>query len=402
MTSERVSRSSRRFAAVGLLSLVCWQVAALAGSGRRLVVVLGVGFVLPVAFGKVYTLVPAHFDRNLALDRSPVLHWWLATGGTAAMAAGIVVKGNVLTAAGVVLWVAGVCVLLGTLGWTLRGNLTGRRTGTGEANADRQRIDRLANGFVPVAGGYLAAGSYELLALYTAAPTLVHSGRMGVAHLLATGFATLLLFAVGSRLLPRFAATTAPRWLVAIILAAGATGPALLVVGYPAGDLFVAGAAVEAVAVVGFALFCTRLFYTTDRRRVGFAAVAAGIASGVAGVAVGVGFATGLVAPAGSAVTAHLRLNVLGLLGLPVVGVLFQFYPPAVGTARWNDDRTALAGIAVLAGGLWLEVSGLLLGENAIVTAGRLLGVVGSVVVGMLVAGVFREQTRRRTKRESL
>lgn len=401
MAAARISHASRRFALLGLASLICWQAAVLVVPSRRLAVLLGVvGFVLSVAFGKAYALVPTYFDRTLAFDAAPDLHLLLAAAGVAALGAGEALSVPALGTAGGVLWTAGVGVFLVTLGWTIRGNLSGRDTATGESSAHRRRVDRVANAFVPVAGLYLLLGSYALLALHTPAPPTVGHGWVGPAHLLATGFATLLLFAVGARLLPRFTNATPPLWLVSLVLLCGAAGPAALVVGFPAGPVFLLGAVLEASGVVGFAAVCVRLLATTDRHRAGFVGVAAGMASGVAGVALGVGFAAGLFVPVDRLVVAHFRLNVLGFLGLTVVGVLFQFYPPAVGAFPVNDDRVVRWVIPALAVGLWVEVGGVLLEAPAFAVAGRLLGLAGSAAVLLLVVGVFRARARRNRERE--
>jgi len=156
-------------------------------------------------------------------------------------------------AAGALLWAAGVAVFLGTLGWTVRDNLTGAETGTGEHNADCRPVDRLANAAVPVVGVYLAVGTYVLLAVHLPLPTILDGYPVRLSHLLTAGTAALLVFAVGFRLLPRFLVTHPPRWLVPAVLVAGALGPALIAAGLPGGPLLMAGAALETVAVIGFA-----------------------------------------------------------------------------------------------------------------------------------------------------
>lgn len=62
------------------------------------------------------------------------------------------------------------------------------------------------------------------------------------------------------------------------LLAAGALGPALPAVGPPAGPVFHAGAGLAAVAIPGFAAAYVRLYASSDRRRVGFHGVLAGVA----------------------------------------------------------------------------------------------------------------------------
>ncbi|RBI62073.1 hypothetical protein DMJ13_09250 [halophilic archaeon] len=413
MSSALVSRWARRTVAVGAVFLVAWQLVVLAAAagatsvGRSVgahgfapAVVLGLyGFVLHVVFGKAYSLVPAYFDRELAFARAPAVQLPLTAGGAALLAlsaAGVRPSGvdrfGGLDGVGAVLWAAGVAVFLGTLAWTVRTNPTGGETGTGEANAHRRGVDRAANAVVPAAFAYLAVGTYETLALATGLPTLFVAYAPQAAHLLGAGFAALVLFAVGFRLLPRFLVASPPRALVAVVLPAGALGPLLLAVGFlRRGPWFRTGAVLEATAVGGFALAYAVLFVRTDRDRVGFYGVLAGTAFGVVGVAVGLWFAfRGVDA---SLTPAHRRANLLGFLGLTVVGVAYQFYPPAVGRFPGAGDRTALASIAALAGGLGLELLGLAAGAAGVVLAGASAAAAGAVAAAYLVLGLFVQRT---------
>jgi len=394
------TRWARRSVAVGVLFLVGWQATALAvGPGRPALVLALLGFVWHVAFGKAYALVPSYFARSLAWPRAPAVQVPLTAAGTgllAADAAGI--APTWAGAVGAACWALGVLAFLGALGWTIRDNPTGGETGTGETKRDRQRLDRYANAFVPVAFGYLAAGSYQLLALETDLPRLVPAGVAGVVHLLGAGGAALLVFAVGLRLLPRLLVAAPPTPLALAAPPTGAVAPALLAVGVgggvtlggvdlPADAALVAGALLEAFAVVAFALVVVTLFVRSDRRRVGGYGVVAGALAGCAAVALGLAFAAGHRSL--PTVVAHRRLNLLGLLGLTVVGLLDQFYPPSVGTAPGTDDRTAAAALLALGGGLAVEVVGLLVGAPAAIAVGRGLAAAGAATQAYLLLAVF-------------
>lgn len=392
--SAVVSRWSRRSVFAGALFLLASQAASALGAPQRGVVVLGVyGFVLHVVFGKAYALVPTYFDRTLVAPRAPAVQLPLTGVGAVALAVAAwctddgcslaPTAADAVGLAGAVGWTVGVGVFAGTLLWTTRDNLSGAETATGEANAHRRPVDRFANVFVPVALAYLLAGTYGTLALHVGVPPLVDGYPPRTSHLLAAGAAATTLFAVGFRLLPRFFVAEPPRPLAWTILPAGALAPALLASSLPAGPAFVAGAALEAVAVGGFALTVLWLFARSDRRRVGFYGVGAGAACGVLGVVLGLWFATVGASPA--AVAAHLRLNVVGFLGLTIVGVTFQFYPPAVGTFPGASDRTALAVLASLLAGLLVQASGF-------VRLGGVVGLVGAGAYVWLLAGLFRER----------
>ncbi|MDZ7700603.1 MAG: hypothetical protein U5J98_00265 [Halobacteriales archaeon] len=375
--------------------LVLWQLAVLAGAPRTVAVTLGLlGFVLHVVFAKAFTLVPSYFERELAVPWAPTVQLPLTAAGALGLAAAAGGWApDAIGAVGALAWFAGVLVFAGAMGWTLRGNLLGAATGTGEPNADRRAVDRFANAFVPVAGAYLLVGAYELAASWSALPTLLGGYPPRASHLLAAGAVTLLLFAVGFRLLPRFLVARPPRLLVGIVLPAGAIGPALLATYLPAGPLFVVGAALEATAVVGFAAAYAWLFHRSDRRRIGFYPVGAGMLAGVAAVGLGLHMAT-----AGfdlELARAHARLNLLGFLGLTIVGVTYQFYPPAAGRFRGASDRVGLAVAGLLAVGLLVEVGGLLGGVEALTVAGRALALVGAVGYAALLVGLLRRLRNR-------
>ncbi|QLH83082.1 hypothetical protein [Halosimplex pelagicum] len=393
--SATLSQWSRALVASGVAWLVAWQGAALAGLPRRTTVALGLyGFVLGVVFGKAYSLVPSYFDRSLAWERAPAVHLPLAVVGTAGLAlAPLEPVPAAVGTAGAATWAAGVAVFLAALGWTLRDNPTGAETGTGDHNADRRPVDRAANLFVPVVFAYLAVGSWETLAgRVTVLPALLDGYPPRATHLLAAGGAALLLFAVGVRLLPRFLVVDLPAWVPWVVLPPGALGPALLAAGLPAGPVFRAGAVLEAVAVVGFAAAYVRLYRASDRERVGFYGPLLGVGFGVLAVALGLSFAFATVDPA--LVAAHYRLNLLGFLGLSILGVTFQFYPPTVGRFAGAGDRLALASMGLVAAGLVLELVGAAVPVALAPTAGRTLALVGAVAYAYLVLGVFVQRAR--------
>jgi len=394
MSSATLSRWSRVLVAAGVCWLVVWQAAAVAGLPRRSTVTLGLfGFVLHVVFGKAYSLVPSYFDRELSWPYAPAVHLPLAVVGTGGLALDpLVGVPSVVGVVGAVAWSAGLAVFVGTLGMTVRDNPTGAETGTGDHNADRRGVDRAANLFVPVVLAYLALGSWETLAAHVAVTPVFDGYPPRATHLLAAGGAALLVFAVGFRLLPRFLVTDLPAWVPWVVLPTGALGPILLAAGLPAGPVFRAGAVVEAVAVVGFALAYTRLSHTSDRDRVGFYGPLLGVGFGVLAVSLGLSFAFGPADPA--LVAVHYRLNLLGFLGLTVVGVTFQFYPPTVGRFPGAGDDLALVAMGTLAGGLVAEAVGAVASVAAVVSAGRSLALFGALAYAYLVLGVFVQRAR--------
>lgn len=390
MSAPTISRWARRYVIVSALFFVLWQVGAVSGISRHSEVVLGVfGFVLHMIFGKAYSLIPSYFARELSFSRAPAVQFPLTVGGTCGLAVASLQTDPVwIGTLGAIVWALGISVFLGTLLWTVRDNLLGRVTGTGETNLDRQPVDRIANGFVPIALLYLAVGSYETVAVYTGLPTLLNGYFPRISHLLAAGTAALLVFALGFRLLPRFLVASPPTWLVKIVLPTGAFGPVILATTLGSGGLgFILGAIIEAVAVTGFALAYAVQFVRSERRRVGFYAVLAGAGSGVLAVALGLSFAFGHLSP--SLALAHVRLNVLGFLGFTIVGVAYQFYPPTIGTLRGASNRTALLSIGCLAGGLLVQTIGLAGQLWSATLFGELLTLIGAVIYTYQIVAVF-------------
>jgi hypothetical protein len=393
MTAETVSRWSRAFVAAG----VCWLVAGLAAilfaiPRRGVVVALLFGFVLHTVFGKAYSLVPTYFDRQISLTHAPAIQFPLTLAGTILLAldGARITDAQWFGQAGAGAWTLGVAIFLGTIGWTIRDNLSGAETATGDANADRRPVDRVANAFVPVALLYLAVGSYATLAGVTDFPVLVDGYPPRASHLLAAGTGALLVFAIGFRLLPRFLVASPPRRLVPVVLLTGTLGPVFVALGLPSGPLLHAGAGLQTVAVVGFAVSYLALFARSPRERVGFYAVLAGAVFGVIGVVLGFWMAVDV--PAVAVSTAHFRVNLLGFLGLTIIGVSYQFYPPTVGTFPGASNRTAGLAIGAIAAGLLAQVGGFLGEIEVAVTGGEALALLGGVVHAGLLLALFVER----------
>ena len=391
MSVAATGRWSRAFVTVGIGFFLAAQAAVLVGSRRSVIVVLGLyGFVFHVVFGKAYALLPVYFERELAMPKVIAVHLPLASIGVLSLAleaAGIgpTAVGDI----GALSWSLGCLLFAGTLGWTFRGNLTGRATGTGEPARHRQRIDRVANAFVPLVLAYLVVGAVLLVAARPSAGVL-ESGAIDaptITHVFAVGSATLLVFAVGFRVLPRFLVATPRPTLVVGTLLAGALGPAVLVVDFLGDTIFQLGAAIQALALLGFAVTYLEMYRASDRNRVGFHAVALGALGGVLAVLLGVH-----VAFAGVDATildSHYRLAVTGFLGLTIVGVSYVFYPPTVSLLPGDGDRLALGSVGLLGGGLGVEVGGILAEHALLESVGSSAVLVGATLYAAVVWSVF-------------
>ncbi|AJF26295.1 hypothetical protein SG26_11415 [Haloarcula sp. CBA1115] len=380
----RPERVSRWFVTASALFFVGLHAAMAVAAPRRVVVTLGLyGFVLHVLFGKAYALVPSYFNRDLAWDRGPAVQFPLSVLGTAGLA--LAPFGPPwLQPVGTTLWAGGVAVFLGTVGWTIRGNVTGAATGTGGPNAHREPVDRTANVAVPIALGYLALAAGGALATTAGFESML---PQQLSHLLAAGTAALFVFGVGFRLFPRFLVAEAPRPVVTVVIVAGAVGPALLGFGLFDRRLLLIGGIMEATAVVGFALSYIGLFLRSERRRVGFYVVLVAVVAGVVGIGLGLTIAATGRSPA--LVSAHYRAMLAGFLGLTVVGAAFQFYPPAVGVWPYANDRTALVTIGLLGGGLGVQLLGLIGRFGWIISVGTAAGALGALLYTYLLLAAF-------------
>lgn len=384
-----VSRWSRRYALVSVFALVFWQLGVLLEVPRQTEIALGIfGFVLHMIFAKAYALVPPYFDRELAFPRAPKIQFPFVVGGTLGLASAPLGFGPAWLATGsAALWCLGVVVFVGTVLWTISGALIEGATGTGEHNAERRPVDRLANVFVPVALLYLLIGSYETTALHSSLPSIFNGLSAQASHILAAGTGALLVFALGFRLLPRFLGVHPSVWAVRFVLPTAAVGPVLIVAGFGDRQLLMIGAVVEAVSVCLFAVVLLRMVARSERRRIGMYGVAGGAASGVAGVLLGLVFAfRGATVPL---TTLHLRLNVLGFLGLTIVGLTYQFYPPSIGTFAGSSDRAAFLSILGICLGLLFHAGGVVVGFQELNTIGFFPPFIGSIVYAYLVVSAF-------------
>lgn len=399
--SGEISRWSRRYVLIGVLSLCCWQLATVVGLPRRTTVALAVfGFVFHVVFGKAYALVPAYFDAELIFERAPMVQFPFVVTGATCLALDPLLARRFPVDLGVlggVLWSVGVVVFVGTLVPTIAGPLRRGTTGTGDHNADRRPLDRFANRFVPVVLLYLLVGSYETVAGQTGALPPLIGVRAAATHLLAAGAATLLVVTLGFRLLPRFLGAHPTRSSAALVLPAAATAPGIIAGGFVDERLLPLGAALMLVAVGGFALVVFGMWSRSGKRRVGVNALLPSATFGVIGVLFGGLFAVGGASPA--LIETHLRVNLLGFLGLMIVGTSFQFYPPRLGAFPGSSNRSASAAIAALACGLGIEVLGIAaiaafdpataaLSTGAI-ALGRWLTLLGAFGYAYLIASVF-------------
>lgn len=385
----------RLFIITGLTFLILGQLGILLDWPHRSALVFGLyGFVFHVVFGKGYALLPAHFDRQLTWSTAPAIHYFLATLGVIGLGLDPFNLPSIdFALIGSVSWFLGVIIFVVTIGTTIRGNVLGSETGTGEFNSHRYAVDRSANAAMPVALVYLVVGSYETAAMSSPLPTIIVSFPHQVSHLLAVGTATLLLFAIGSRILPRFFVAYPPLWLVRALLLFAIVGPIGLVIGMNAWVPLEYGAVFQTLAFLCYGLLVAQLVRKTDRRRVGFIGIAMGAAAGLGAILLGLFIATDTMIAV--ALQLHYRFTIVGFLTLSILGVALQFYPPGAGTYPGVSDRTAAIALLAIGTGLLAEAIGIGLEHSLLHTAGTIIIVCGAVTFWYLFSALIVERGLR-------
>jgi hypothetical protein len=392
VSRARISRWAGRTVLAGLCWLAVAAVSVLVDLRSSVTVALALpGAACTVFMGKAFGLLPSYFARTLEPVWAPQFTGIFAVLGVLGLALSpmpdVPAEMGVLGAA---LWLCAVLVWAGSLAWTARDNLTGRETGTGEANEDRQPLDRFANAAAPIAVLYLLAGAVFLLGVQ--ADILRVVGRQAVvAHLLGAGGAALAIFAVGFRLYPRFLVAHPPRLLPRLVLPAGAVGPVLLAFGVTGRQWALhAGAGLEFVAILGFAVAYSATFWRSDRRRIGLYGPLIGILLALTAAVLAVLVVTGL--GSRGLIPIHRRFMLIGFLGTTIAGTAIQFYPPAVGSLWLSTDRTAAVALAAIGGGTAVNGAGLSLDSQLLAMSGGAVTVIGATLIPLLVGATLLER----------
>ncbi|WP_205254108.1 MULTISPECIES: hypothetical protein [Halostella] len=346
--SGGLSRWTRCFAVASALSMVALQAAFLGDPSLRTVAVVGLlGAALPMVFGMAYLLLPSYVGRTLSARRLPGVHFALAYAGVGLLAGDSVFElGGPVTAVGATLWSAGVGIFVWTLLRTVLPAIAADPEVVLRAGERPQRSTRLGTVAIPVAVGYLVVGTVALLSATPPFPDPIGATLPMVVHYYGTGFAALLIFALGTRLLTGFFHVTPPSALSRTVLCCGAVAPAVLSAAFWRPPWFLVGAGLELVAMAGYAALVAVVAYRTDRRRVGLYGIGLGALGGVAAVGVAAVGALGI--ETGLAVAVHVPLVLDGFLLLTILGYAYQFFPVTAGGFPGATERVALTTILAL------------------------------------------------------
>lgn len=375
-----VSRWTRWFTTMSALSMVALQGVLLLGLSIRTVAIVGIfGVVLPMVFGMAYLLLPSYAGRTLSARWLPGVHFAVAYAGAGILLGDEIVGLDAsLVALGGSLWSLGVAIFVGTLLWTVVPAIVARPEIIVRSDDRPQRSTRFATLLIPVALGYLVVGTIALLSMTTSLPNIVGETFSSVVHYYAAGFAALLIFTLGARLMTGFFHISPPRYATWIVLLSGAIAPGILALHFWRSPWFLVGGGLELVAMAGYVGLVGIVAYRTDRRRIGLYGITFGALSGI----VAVGAAVLLAAGSGEAflVDAHVAVILDGFFLLTIIGYAYQFFPVTNGQFPGATKRTALATILLVAIGVFLHTIGAFVGYLPLRTAGLvsvLLGTVG-------------------------
>lgn len=384
--SAGVAQWTEYFVVSSACSLVAYFASVSVGLPHRVQVLLGLyGFACLMVFGMGYLLLPPYVGRTVIDHRFAGGHLILAVLGLCLLVAGHLVETfDSVGRFGGLLWASGVAVFAVSLAATALNAWSDPGTDRAAGVPGRDTSLKWAAAAIPVTVAYLVLGTLALFNGPSVAGSVPvpHSPAVP-SHAYAAGFAGLLVFALGARLLPGFFGASPPHRLLSAVLGTGAAAPLLLTVGLWANPWFSFGAVLEGIAMTGYAVCVAVVLRRSDRVRVGGYGIAMGAVAGVAATVAGASAAFGV--DVATAVNVHVRLVLGGFLPLTIVGYALLFFPVTDGQFRGATHRTVRFVLVALFSGLVLQVAGLLCGVGVVARGGAATSLVGSVTYSYLV-----------------
>lgn len=302
------------------------------------------GFVTLIV-GTTRMLLDGPADRNVAGARR--LRWTvlgLLTAGSIGLYLGADPPDAISAVAGTI-WGTGLVIHVGIV------LVTVRRPRRGSATVDGDRtLRRWLGGLDAIALLYaLAAAALVPMAWTGQVP------RAMAVHVLLLGFVTLTIVGVVGHVLPRFTHVALPKRVFLPALGPLAVGPALVALEIVwAPDLLFVGAAVEAAGLVPIGVAVLWMLSKAERWRAPLAGVAAGVFFLLVGVGLGVLFA---IDPSiRRLVPLHGAINVLGFVGLFIIGFAAKLYAPSIVAHPDRFKRQALVSMACAVVGVGLMI----------------------------------------------
>lgn len=324
------------------LALVGLGVAHLVLEGLQTLAVLRAAF--PLALGGFVVLVVGTSRMLLAGTAGiPVAGrrvWWLPGLLTAVGSLGLHVAFGgrpSLLAPSAIAWGLGLGLHAGLLGFSLaraRGGL------------------QIVEGWPALLATIAALGYGLAAAVAVPSVALASFSLLAALHLVVTGFVVLAIAAVVLDVLPRFAGRELPNAWCAAIAVTLALGPMLLAEGFHrSAPLLRYGALVEGLGLALLGGGLVWLVLGSERERISFLLYAVAGVAVLVGTILGVGIVLGWVPRAQAAW--HGAVNLLGFVGLVVLGAVIDLFAPALspGAEPLAVHNRAVVGLAVVGTG---------------------------------------------------
>jgi len=378
---------TQRFTVASVGSFVS-SLLALLGEANEAAVLIGVfGFICPMVFGMAYLLLPSYVGETLVDQRLAGIHFVLAYVGVILLVADQLGTEEIpLKLLGVTLWAIGTLVFVGSLLATVGPTAVGTVAETLRGSGRSQRSTRLATTMIPVAVGYLLIGTIALLTIV--APLQIGAITVAqVVHYYLIGFATLLIYALGTRLLTAFFHVSLPRPVVWAMLITGAIAPAFLGTFLWIDPWFQVGGVFATLSMLGYAGIVLLVVLKTDRRRVGVSGIALGAIAGGAAVVSAVLVVFGVGQPTSIAV--HRTLILAGFFPLTIVGYAYLFFPITGDQFTGANARSARTTIGVLGVGVAIQSVGVASQYELVRVIGLLGSIAGTIGCGYLLGRRF-------------
>lgn len=342
-----------------------------------------------MVFGMAYLLVPSYVGRTLSTKRLPGIHLVVAYTGTGLLLGHALFGFNrFVEISGTVLWSIGIAIFVGTLLWTVvPTSMTSQQT-IRQSAFQLRRTEHMAMMAIPIAVGYLIAGTVILLSKVLGVPIPLDPSFPMVVHLYATGFVSLLIFALGVRLMSGFFGVTPPKSLVYLILLCGGVAPGVLSANFYQLSWFLLGAALEFIPMMAYGLLVAIVVCRTDQYRVGLYGIALGALAGV--VSVGVAFGAVIGFTEFLTISTHIVGVLDGFLFLTIIGYAYQFFPITNGQFWGATERFARTSILLLGIGTLFQVLHTIIEAPWLQTSGAGFALLGTSGYAYLMIQRFR------------
>jgi hypothetical protein len=389
-----ISQWTQRFTIGSALSMIGLQFAFLFDATFRIVVIIGLfGAGLPMVFGMAYLLLPSYLGRTLSTQRLPGVHLIITYAGVGLLLGHELLSlGTSFLVGGILLWSAGVAVFIGILLHSAFSELIINPGLVRLSNIRSQRSTKFTLLSIPLALGYLVIGTIALLSTVDGFPDPVNATFPMIVHFYGTGFVTLLIFALGIRLLTGFFHVTPPKSLSWLILFCGSVAPGILAFNFYQPPWFTVGAILESIAITAYASLVVFVAYRTDRHRIGLYGIGFGALGGI--TAIGIVLINIIDSTSNVSIAAHVIVILNGFIILTIIGYAYQFFPVTNRQFWGATERGGSSTIFIIGAGTLLQTLSMLGEVHYLQGYGIALAVIGTSGYSYLMVRRLLQLTR--------